>query len=157
MSGDKNEILFKRFGINYSTLPEQFRRGSTIVRREIINVRHTPSVWSTTDHPSSRTTSTSLPRPYQPTHGTPATRSLDTNKRRNLVRWRRTMGRMARSRSCMWIWSGMGSGRSGRGCCSRVEVRSRGRTCRGKYVACRSWINSFLLLVNICNPGGRDE
>lgn len=35
MSGDKNEILFTRFGINYSTLPEQFRRGSTVVRREV--------------------------------------------------------------------------------------------------------------------------
>ncbi|KAJ9112430.1 hypothetical protein QFC20_002218 [Naganishia adeliensis] len=37
VSGDKNEILFKRFGINYSTLPEQFRRGSTIVRKEGFN------------------------------------------------------------------------------------------------------------------------
>jgi tRNA(His) guanylyltransferase len=39
VSGDKNEILFKQFGINYSTLPEHFRRGSTIVRREVELVR----------------------------------------------------------------------------------------------------------------------
>ncbi|KAI5449886.1 tRNA-His guanylyltransferase [Naganishia albida] len=36
VSGDKNEILFKRFGINYATLPEQFRRGSTVVRKEVV-------------------------------------------------------------------------------------------------------------------------
>jgi tRNA(His) guanylyltransferase len=29
---DKHEILFKRFEINYNQLPEQFRRGSTVVR-----------------------------------------------------------------------------------------------------------------------------
>lgn len=29
----KNELLFSRFGINYNALPEQFRKGSTVVRR----------------------------------------------------------------------------------------------------------------------------
>ncbi|KAJ9124213.1 hypothetical protein QFC22_001011 [Naganishia vaughanmartiniae] len=36
VSGDKNEILFSQFGINYSSLPEQFRRGSTVVRKEVL-------------------------------------------------------------------------------------------------------------------------
>jgi len=31
-SKDKNEILFSRFGINYSSLPAQYRRGTTLVR-----------------------------------------------------------------------------------------------------------------------------
>ncbi|KAL8870862.1 MAG: hypothetical protein Q9174_003191 [Haloplaca sp. 1 TL-2023] len=32
LAADKNEILFSRFGINYNNEPEQFRKGSVIVR-----------------------------------------------------------------------------------------------------------------------------
>ncbi|KAJ3003340.1 UNVERIFIED_CONTAM: tRNA-histidine guanylyltransferase 1-like [Siphonaria sp. JEL0065] len=35
-SASKNEILFKRFGINYNTLPEMFRKGSVLVRRKVL-------------------------------------------------------------------------------------------------------------------------
>jgi tRNA(His) guanylyltransferase len=31
----KNELMFSKFGINYAHLPEQFRKGSTIVRRAV--------------------------------------------------------------------------------------------------------------------------
>ena len=37
MSGDKNEILFSQFGINYSKLPERFKKGSVLVREEIVS------------------------------------------------------------------------------------------------------------------------
>lgn len=30
----KNELLFTQFGINYSDLPERFRKGSVVVREE---------------------------------------------------------------------------------------------------------------------------
>lgn len=32
VSGDKNEILFKQFGINYNNEPEVYRKGSVIFR-----------------------------------------------------------------------------------------------------------------------------
>lgn len=31
-SGDKNELLFSRFGINYNDLPQRFRKGTTLYR-----------------------------------------------------------------------------------------------------------------------------
>ncbi|THU89672.1 tRNAHis guanylyltransferase [Dendrothele bispora CBS 962.96] len=34
VSKDKNEILFSRFGINYSTIPPRYRKGSVIVREK---------------------------------------------------------------------------------------------------------------------------
>lgn len=42
-AGFKNELLFSRFGINYNELPEQFRKGSVLVRRrERSVVKHRP-------------------------------------------------------------------------------------------------------------------
>ena len=35
MSADKNEILFKRFGINYNEIDPMFRRGSLLVRMPV--------------------------------------------------------------------------------------------------------------------------
>lgn len=32
VSGDKNEILFKQFGINYNNEPEVYRKGSVVIR-----------------------------------------------------------------------------------------------------------------------------
>ncbi|XP_057816540.1 tRNA(His) guanylyltransferase 1 isoform X1 [Cryptomeria japonica] len=32
---DKNELLFQEFGINYNTLPEIFRKGSCVLRKEV--------------------------------------------------------------------------------------------------------------------------
>jgi len=34
LSGDKNEILFSQFGINYNKEPEQLRKGTTIIKRK---------------------------------------------------------------------------------------------------------------------------
>lgn len=34
LSGDKNEILFSEFGINYNNEPEQLKKGSTIIKRK---------------------------------------------------------------------------------------------------------------------------
>ena len=34
-SGQKNEILFSRFNINYNTLAARFRKGSVLVREEV--------------------------------------------------------------------------------------------------------------------------
>lgn len=31
-SGDKNEILFSRFGVNYNDIPQRFRKGTTLYR-----------------------------------------------------------------------------------------------------------------------------
>ncbi|KAI8469703.1 MAG: histidine tRNA 5'-guanylyltransferase [Monoraphidium minutum] len=40
-AGFKNELLFSRFGINYNELPEQFRKGSVVVRvRDRVVVKH---------------------------------------------------------------------------------------------------------------------
>jgi len=35
VSGDKNEILFSEFNINYNNEPEQFKKGTTIIRKKI--------------------------------------------------------------------------------------------------------------------------
>nr|CAG4646468.1 EOG090X0AR4 [Macrothrix elegans] len=35
VSGDKNEILFSQFGINYNNEPEVFRKGTILVRRKV--------------------------------------------------------------------------------------------------------------------------
>lgn len=35
VSADKNEILFKEFGINYNTLPPMFRKGTILVTKQI--------------------------------------------------------------------------------------------------------------------------
>jgi len=35
LSGDKNEILFSEFGVNYNNEPEQFRKGTTIVKKKV--------------------------------------------------------------------------------------------------------------------------
>ncbi|XP_055345819.1 probable tRNA(His) guanylyltransferase [Paramacrobiotus metropolitanus] len=34
LAGDKNEILFSQFGINYNNLPQLYRKGSVLIRRE---------------------------------------------------------------------------------------------------------------------------
>ncbi|KAF6252077.1 histidine tRNA 5'-guanylyltransferase [Scenedesmus sp. NREL 46B-D3] len=34
----KNELLFSQFGINYAQLPEQFRKGSTVMKRPVRSV-----------------------------------------------------------------------------------------------------------------------
>lgn len=31
-SGDKNELLFSRFGVNYNDIPQRFRKGTTLYR-----------------------------------------------------------------------------------------------------------------------------
>ena len=36
VSGDKNEILFSEFGINYNNEPLQFRKGTTIINNILI-------------------------------------------------------------------------------------------------------------------------
>ena len=41
-SGQKNEILFSRFNINYNTLSARFRKGSILVREEVC----VPILWS---------------------------------------------------------------------------------------------------------------
>jgi len=35
LSGDKNEILFSEFGINYNKEPEQFKKGTTIIKKKV--------------------------------------------------------------------------------------------------------------------------
>ena len=35
MSGQKHEILFSRFDVNYNALPARFRKGSVMVREEV--------------------------------------------------------------------------------------------------------------------------
>ena len=35
LSGDKNEILFSQFGINYNQEPAQFKKGTTIIRKKV--------------------------------------------------------------------------------------------------------------------------
>ena len=35
MSGEKNEILFSEFDVNYNNEPEQFRKGTTIIRKKV--------------------------------------------------------------------------------------------------------------------------
>jgi len=32
---EKNEILFTRFGINYNSLPEMFRKGSIVYKKQV--------------------------------------------------------------------------------------------------------------------------
>jgi tRNA(His) guanylyltransferase len=34
-AGFKNELLFSQFGINYAHLPEQFRKGSVVIREHV--------------------------------------------------------------------------------------------------------------------------
>jgi len=34
-SSQKNELLFRDYGINYAHLPEQYRKGSTIIKLEV--------------------------------------------------------------------------------------------------------------------------
>ena len=45
MSGDKNEILFSEFNINYNNLPQIYRKGSVLiwekVRKEFVVVAYT--------------------------------------------------------------------------------------------------------------------
>ena len=35
LAGDKNEILFSEFGINYNNEPPQFRKGTTLIKRKV--------------------------------------------------------------------------------------------------------------------------
>ena len=35
MSGDKNEILFSEFNINYNNLPEMFRKGTVLLWEKV--------------------------------------------------------------------------------------------------------------------------
>ena len=40
-AGFKNELLFSQFGINYAQLPEQFKKGSLVVRQTVpVVVKH---------------------------------------------------------------------------------------------------------------------
>lgn len=34
-TGFKNELLFSQFGINYAQLPEQFKKGSLVIRETV--------------------------------------------------------------------------------------------------------------------------
>lgn len=36
-SGDKNEILFSQFGINYNNLPEMYRKGTILLRKNVLH------------------------------------------------------------------------------------------------------------------------
>merc|ERR1712032_876128 len=36
LSGEKNEILFSEFGINYNKEPEQFKKGTTKLRSKLL-------------------------------------------------------------------------------------------------------------------------
>ncbi|KAI0044291.1 tRNAHis guanylyltransferase [Auriscalpium vulgare] len=36
VSSQKHELLFSKFGVNYNTLPDRFRKGSVFVREEIV-------------------------------------------------------------------------------------------------------------------------
>jgi tRNA(His) guanylyltransferase len=40
-SGQKNELLFSKFGINYNTLPEMFRKGSFVSRQKVESLETT--------------------------------------------------------------------------------------------------------------------
>ncbi|KAL4437020.1 hypothetical protein ABPG75_004159 [Micractinium tetrahymenae] len=42
LSDYKNELLFSRFGINYSTLPERFRKGSVVIRQRVTVQKQMP-------------------------------------------------------------------------------------------------------------------
>ena len=35
LAGDKNEILFSEFGINYNNEPAQFKKGTTIIKKKV--------------------------------------------------------------------------------------------------------------------------
>ena len=35
LSGDKNEILYSEFGINYNNEPLQYRKGTTIIKKKV--------------------------------------------------------------------------------------------------------------------------
>ena len=35
LSGDKNELLFSEFGVNYNNLPEIYRKGTLLVRSTV--------------------------------------------------------------------------------------------------------------------------
>ena len=35
LSGEKNEILFSQFGINYNNEPAQFKKGTTIIKKKM--------------------------------------------------------------------------------------------------------------------------
>jgi tRNA(His) guanylyltransferase len=37
-AGFKNELLFSQFGINYAQLPEQFKKGSLVIRETVLVV-----------------------------------------------------------------------------------------------------------------------
>lgn len=40
-AGFKNELLFSQFGINYAQLPEQFKKGSLVIRETVpVVVKH---------------------------------------------------------------------------------------------------------------------
>ncbi|GJE88705.1 tRNAHis guanylyltransferase [Phanerochaete sordida] len=41
VSKEKHELLFSRFGVNYNTIPERYRKGSVLVREEVAG--HEPS------------------------------------------------------------------------------------------------------------------
>eukprot|EP00158_Paraphelidium_tribonemae_P008748 Partr_v1_DN28669_c0_g1_i3_m50117 putative tRNA-histidine guanylyltransferase 1-like (S. cerevisiae) len=51
LSGDKNEILFQQFGINYNNLPAIYRKGSILTRDQVTE----QEVGSTTGKPVQRT------------------------------------------------------------------------------------------------------
>lgn len=36
LSADKNELLFSKFGTNYNNLPELYRKGTTLVRKQVL-------------------------------------------------------------------------------------------------------------------------
>ena len=37
MSSDKNEILFQQFNINYNNEPQMFRKGTTLIRKSLLD------------------------------------------------------------------------------------------------------------------------
>lgn len=73
VSSDKNELLFKRFGINYATLPAMYRKGTILAWKEddpspTTSVTPTPGD-SKTMTPSATTTTTVAARPVGPADG----------------------------------------------------------------------------------------
>ena len=59
VSGDKNEILFARFGINYNNEPKMFRKGSIVYREYNVSFQETPNVDSSQSATNGETVSTS--------------------------------------------------------------------------------------------------
>jgi len=48
VSGDKNELLFSKYGINYNNLPQLYRKGTVIIANKQVRVSK-PNLLSSLD------------------------------------------------------------------------------------------------------------